>query len=96
MKKTLCLLLSVLLALSLLMVGALGEEELGYKKMNIFDTFMKDQVNYSSGALDDWFYQNQGIPAYTMEFWNIAEKAGMPFDWFDNDGETPEACKLPP
>ena len=71
-------------------IAAMGEEELGYKKMNIFDTFMKDQVNYSSGALDDWFYQNQGIPAYTMEFWNIAEKAGMPFDWFDNDGETPE------
>ena len=43
-----------------------------------------------SGALDDWFYQNQGIPSYTMEFWNIAEKAGMPYDWFSSEAETPE------
>ena len=71
-------------------IAAMGEEELGYKKMNIFDTFMKDQENYSSGALDDWFYQNQGIPSYTMEFWNIAEKAGMPYDWFSSEAETPE------
>lgn len=71
-------------------IAAMGEEELGYVKMNIFDSFMKDQVNYDSGALDDWFYQSQGIPAYTMEFWNIGEKAGCPYNWFEPDKETPE------
>ena len=70
-------------------IAAMGQEELGYVPMNIFDSFMKDQVNYDSGALDDWFYQSQGIPAYTVEFWNVAEKAGVPFDWFNKEAETP-------
>lgn len=58
-------------------IAHMGEEELGYRAMNIFDNFMLDQENYSSGALDDWFYQSQGIPAYTMEFWDVFTKAGL-------------------
>ncbi len=59
-------------------IAQMGVEELGYVPMNIFDTFMSDQVNYDSGAFDDWFYQSQGIPAYTMEFWDVSSKAGKP------------------
>lgn len=70
-------------------IAEMGREELGYTPMNIFDSFMKDQTHYDSGALDDWFYQSQGIPAYTMEFWNIGEKAGCPYNWFEADKETP-------
>ena len=62
-------------------IAKMGQEELGYLPMNIFDSFMSDQENYDSGALDDWFYQSQGVPAYTMEFWDIATKAGVPIDW---------------
>lgn len=70
-------------------IAKMGEEELGYKPMNIFDSFMKDQTHWDSGALDDWFYQSQGVPAYTMEFWNVAEKAGVPYKWGEGE-ETPE------
>ncbi|MBQ6679607.1 MAG: hypothetical protein IJM76_06240 [Lachnospiraceae bacterium] len=62
-------------------IAKMGEEELGYKPMNIFDSFMIDQDLYDSGALDDWMYQTQGIPAYTVEFWDINKKAGVPYDW---------------
>lgn len=70
-------------------IAQMGQEELGYKPMNIFDSFMRDQEHWDSGALDDWFYQSQGVPAYTMEFWNVAEKAGVPYKWGEGE-ETPE------
>ena len=62
-------------------IAEMGKQELDYTPMNIFDSFMTDQVNFDSGALDDWCYQNLGIPAYTMEFWDIATKAGVPIEW---------------
>ncbi|MGN1388679.1 MAG: M14 family metallopeptidase [Bulleidia sp.] len=71
-------------------IADMGREELGYAPMNIFDSFMDDQEHYDSGALDDWFYQDQGIPAYTMEFWDVASKAGMPYDWGSRKKESPE------
>ena len=71
-------------------IAKMGEEETAYKPMNIFDNFMLDQENFSSGAVDDWFYQNLGIPAYTIEFWDVNSKAGVPFNWFDHSQEGPE------
>lgn len=62
-------------------IAEMGVQELGYQPLNIFDSFMSDQTNYDSGALDDWFYQSQGIPAYTMEFWDVESKAGVPRVW---------------
>ncbi len=66
---------------ALIAIAEMGKQELGYKPMNIFDSFMSDQTHYDSGALDDWFYESQGIPAYTMEFWDLATKAGVPMNW---------------
>ncbi len=62
-------------------IAQMGQKALGYPPLNIFDSFMDDQENYDSGALDDWFYQCQGIPAYTMEFWDVATRAGVPYEW---------------
>jgi hypothetical protein len=62
-------------------IAKMGEEELGYKMLNIFDSFLSSQEFYDSGALDDWMYETQGIPCYTMEFWDIASKAGVPIKW---------------
>ena len=71
-------------------IAKMGEEELGYKAMNIFDTFLSSQEFYDSGALDDWMYETQGIPAYTMEYWDVSSKAGMPFDWDNKKNENEE------
>lgn len=66
---------------SLKAIAEMGKEELDYVPMNIFDSFIHDQENYDSGAFDDWCYQAMGIPAYTMEFWNLAKLAGKPYEW---------------
>ena len=74
-------------------IAKMGEEELGYVPMNIFDSFMSDQERFDSGAFDDWCYQSQGIPAYTMEFWDIAKKAGTPRIWTGKPEDTLTALK---
>ena len=58
-------------------IGAMATEETGYGCFNIFDAFLTDTVNYSSGAFDDWMYQCQGIPTYTAELWDLAIRAGV-------------------
>lgn len=57
-------------------IGKMATEEMGYPVVNIFDAFLSDTENYASGAFDDWCYHTQGIPAYTVELWNIEERAG--------------------
>ncbi len=74
-------------------IATMAEKELGYTKMNIFDSFMSDQEHYDSGAFDDWCYQSQGIPAYTMEFWDVAKKAGEPRVWNGKPEDTLTALK---
>ncbi len=59
-------------------IGAMATEETGYACFNIFDGFLTDTVNYSSGAFDDWMYSTQGIPTYTAELWDIETRAGVP------------------
>ncbi len=75
---------------SLIEIANMGKEELDYKPLNIFDSFVHSQEFYDSGALDDWFYQSQGIPAYTVEFWDLATKVGVPVDWEDKKPRNPE------
>ena len=59
-------------------IGAMATEETGYGCFNIFDAFLTDTVNYSSGAFDDWMYSTQGIPTYTAELWDLEIRAGVP------------------
>ncbi|MBR5520505.1 MAG: hypothetical protein IKU54_00765 [Oscillospiraceae bacterium] len=59
-------------------IGEMATEETGYACFNIFDAFLTDTVNYSSGAFDDWMYSTQGIPTYTAELWDLQIRAGVP------------------
>lgn len=61
-------------------MGILAKELTGYDTKNIFDEFLVDTDNYSSGAFDDWCYEVQGIPAYTIELWDCLLRAGVPYD----------------
>lgn len=70
-------------------LGAMATQETGYGCYNIFDDFLTDQVNYSSGAFDDWMYQTQGIPTYTAELWDLAARSGIP-DEHPKKPETPQ------
>ena len=71
-------------------IGKMGTQEMGYDVINIFDHFMVDQDNYSSGAFDDWCYENQGIFAYTIELWNLKERIGKKVDWSIRGQESDE------
>lgn len=62
-------------------IGKMAEKEMGYPVVNIFDNFLSDTVNYASGAFDDWCYHTQGIPAYTVELWNVKQRAGCGEQW---------------
>ncbi len=58
-------------------IGEMATVETGYPCCNIFDEFLQDSVNFSSGAFDDWLYQHLGVPAYTVELWDLASRAGV-------------------
>ena len=62
-------------------IGAMATEEMGYGCINIFDSFFEEQSEYSSGAFDDWCYQSRGIPAYTIELWDLETRAGCKPRW---------------
>lgn len=62
-------------------IGKMATETMGYPLVMIFDAFMEDQEFYSSGAFDDWCYQQMGIPAYTTELWNMVSRAGIEQKW---------------
>lgn len=62
-------------------VGKMAKKIMGYETVNIFDGFLTDIENYSSGAFDDWCYETQGIPAYTIELWNLFERTGADMSW---------------
>lgn len=62
-------------------LAEVGKKYCDYDVVQIFDAFMQDQEHYSSGAFDDWCYQEQGIPAYTVEIWNVQKEAGIETSW---------------
>lgn len=62
-------------------MGKIAEEVTGYPAKNIFDDFTPDGVRISSGAFDDWCHYDRGIPAYTIECWDINPRAGVPHVW---------------
>ena len=74
-------------------IAKMAEQQLGYKAINIYDTFLSDQQQFDSGALDDWMFETQGIPAFTMEFWDLASKVGMPVDWYSKKKDPYESIK---
>ena len=60
-------------------LGILSKEITGYEVKNIFDEFLTDTDNYSSGAFDDWCYETQGIPSFTVELWDLMMRAGVEY-----------------
>ena len=73
-------------------IGKLADHKLKYPMANLFDTFAEDEQHFDAGAFDDWCYLNQGIPALTIEVWDVQEKAGCENPWL-KEGEPTEAEK---
>ncbi|MBE5780720.1 MAG: zinc carboxypeptidase [Clostridiales bacterium] len=64
-------------------IGLMAKAEMGYDAANVYDEFLADPENYSSGAFDDWMYEHQGIPCYTIELWNLQQRSGAKDRWPD-------------
>ena len=62
-------------------IGSLADDVLKYPTCNLFDSYCVDPAHFDAGAFDDWCYLQNGIPAFTMEIWNIHEKAGCKPQW---------------
>ena len=60
-------------------IAEMCHQEMGYQVLNLYEEFVQDPKNYDSGAFDDWCYQSEGIMSYTIEYWDLANKAGAPY-----------------
>lgn len=60
-------------------IAEMGRQELGYEPLNIFDGFISDQEHFDSGAFDDWCYETQGMLSFTIEYWDLAKRVGVPY-----------------
>ena len=80
-------------------IGKIATEETGYPVVNLFDEYTPEGVDISSGAMDDWCHYNRGIPAYTIECWDLKPRAGIPHVWpqpasLSPDEQADEMAKL--
>ncbi|MCL2547990.1 MAG: hypothetical protein FWE76_02355, partial [Symbiobacteriaceae bacterium] len=73
-------------------IGEMAAQETGYPSVNVYDEFLSDAANFSSGAFDDWLYATQGIPAYTVELWDLGLRSGVHM-WPRKDKEEPELAE---
>lgn len=62
-------------------MGRIATEETGYPVVNLFDEYTPVGESISSGAMDDWCHYDRGIPAYTIECWDVSVRAGIPHQW---------------
>ncbi len=62
-------------------MGKIATEETGYPVVNLFDEYTPEGEDISSGAMDDWCHYDRGIPAFTIECWDAAVRAGIPHVW---------------
>lgn len=58
-------------------IGKKGEEITGYPAASIYHEFRRDRQDNTSGALDDWCYEERGIFAWTVELWSPIRQAGI-------------------
>ena len=67
-------------------IGDYGTELTQYPAVSIYHDFRSNTKQVSTGALDDWAYEQLGIFAWTVELWSIHRQAGITdykhFDWY--------------
>lgn len=71
-------------------IGKIATAITGFDNVNIFDEFTPVGTTATSGAFDDYCHYDRGIPAYTVECWDIAPRSGVPHTWPMNLNKAPE------
>lgn len=62
---------------AMIAIGEMGAEETGYPCVPCYEEFYGGGDDFSKGAFDDWLFDHRGILAYTVETWNLAQRAGI-------------------
>ncbi|HHY16604.1 MAG TPA: carboxypeptidase [Firmicutes bacterium] len=62
---------------AMIAIGEMGAEETGYPCVPCYEEFYGGGDDFSKGAYDDWLFDHRGILAYTVETWNLAQRAGI-------------------
>ena len=69
-------------------IGAQGTEFTQYPEISVYHDFCPDPKRVSTGAFDDWAYEQRGVFAWTVEIWSAQRQAGITdykhFDWYQD------------
>jgi murein tripeptide amidase MpaA len=67
-------------------IGEIGSQITGYRCVSTFHDFKYHPKEITTGAFDDWMYDNLGIFCYTIELWDLPTEAGIKerkfIEWF--------------
>ena len=58
-------------------LAAVGTKHTGYPSMSVYHGFTHHMEEPVSGGFDDWAYEHAGVYTFTVEMWNVAERAGV-------------------
>lgn len=58
-------------------IGQMAVEENGYPLLNVYDEFMPAAMPVTYGGFDDFCHYIIGIPAFTIECWDLDVRAGV-------------------
>jgi murein tripeptide amidase MpaA len=62
---------------AMMAIGEMGTEETGYPCVPCYEQYYGGGAGYSKGAYDDWLFDHRGILAYTVETWNLSQRANV-------------------
>lgn len=58
-------------------LGQMASEESGYPLLNVYDEYMPQSSPVTNGGFDDFCHFVIGIPAFTIECWDLEARAGI-------------------
>lgn len=70
-------------------IGAMAHEESGYPVLNVHDDYMPAGAPPTYGGFDDFCHFSIGIPAITIECWDLLQRAGIEMQY-------PSPAEFPP
>jgi murein tripeptide amidase MpaA len=76
-------------------LGERGTRITGYPNISVYHDFRYDPKKSITGAFDDWAYDSYGVFAFTVEFWSMAQAAGVEVeDFIEFFRDPPEEASL--
>ncbi len=62
-------------------LGQMGHEETGFPVLNLYTQYMPASNPATYGGFDDFCHFLLGVPGFTVECWDLSERAGFPLQY---------------